>query len=235
MLKILICEDEKDWSDHFKNLIHEKFEKTALVRICSSENEIHVLEEKDQDFDVVLMDICLGDKNGITLAADLHQRHPGWKFIFVSGYIDEYIEGMFLKIRPYGVLKKPVNDGLFIRMLEMLSQDNPSEHGIVLKLYRGKIRKLLFDEIIYFESNKRIVNIHMTNGEEQCYEKLDNLEQQLPDSFLRCHKSFLVNMDKITGFLPNGIQLSDGTVASVSRTKLKESKQKYFQYLGMGL
>ena len=27
MLKILICEDEKDWSDHFKNLIHEKFEK----------------------------------------------------------------------------------------------------------------------------------------------------------------------------------------------------------------
>ena len=75
----------------------------------------------------------------------------------------------------------------------------------------------------------------MTNGEEQCYEKLDNLEQQLPDSFLRCHKSFLVNMDKITGFLPNGIQLSDGTVASVSRTKLKESKQKYFQYIGMGL
>lgn len=235
MLKILICEDEKDWADHLKNLIHEKFQKTSLIRICSSENDVRALEEKEQDFDVVLMDIRLGDKDGITLASDLHLRHPGWKFIFVSGYIDEYIEGMFLKIRPYGVLKKPVNDELFIRMLEMLSQDNPSVQGIVLKLYRGKIRKLLFDEIIYFESNKRIVNIHMTTGEEQCYEKLDNLEQQLPDSFLRCHKSFLVNMDKITGFFPSGIQLSDGTVASVSRTKLKESKSKYFQYIGMGL
>ena len=30
MLKILICEDEKDWSDHFKNLIHEKFEKPGI-------------------------------------------------------------------------------------------------------------------------------------------------------------------------------------------------------------
>lgn len=235
MLKILICDDEQDWADRLKDLISLKFKEPFQIKICSSQEELRILEEKESDFDVILMDICLGERNGITLAAELHEKHPKWKFIFVSGYIDKYVEGMFLKIRPSGVLKKPVNADLCIRMLEMISKEKQAEGGIVLKLYRGKIRKLSFDEIIYFESNKRIVTIHLTDGEEQCYDRLDNLEAQLPASFLRCHKSFLVNMDKITGFHTNGIELCDGTIAAVSRTKLKEAKEKYFHYIGMEL
>lgn len=235
MLKILICDDEQDWSDQLKNLINKSLEEQCLVWTCSTQEEVRALEKKNMDFDLVMMDICLGEKNGISLAAELHRKHPEWKFIFVSGYIDKYVEGMFLKIRPYGVLKKPVNGDLCIRMLNKIMEDKQSERGIVLKLYRGKIKKLPFDDIFYFESNKRIITIHMTYGDEQCYERLDKLEEQLPDSFLRCHKSYLVNMDKITGFLKNGIELCNGTMVSVSRTKMKESKEKYFHYMGMEL
>lgn len=235
MLKILICDDEQDWADQIQTLITENFKEPCQIRICSSQEEVLILEKNGTDFDVVLMDICLGEKNGINLAAELHQKHPEWNFIFISGYIDKYVEGMFLKIRPSGVLKKPVNGQLCIRMLEKISGERKSENGIVLKLYRGKIRKLAFDDIIYFESDKRIVTIHLTDGEEQCYEKLDNLESRLPGSFLRCHKSFLVNMDKITGFLKDSVELCNGTTASVSRTKIKESKEKYFHYIGMEL
>ena len=235
MLSILICEDEKEWAESIRTLILKNYGADAQVRVCLSKEELDREEKSGGEFDAVLMDIQLGGENGIELASELKNRHPQWQFIFVSGYIDEYLEGMFLSIRPAGVLRKPVDGDLCIRLLEKLSREKQSEQGILMKLYGGRIRKIPFKEINYFESDKRIVKIHLTGAEEQCYEKLDNLEKHLPDSFLRCHRSFLVNMDKITGFEKNKIKLSDGTTVDVSRMKMKDSRDKYIRYAGMRL
>lgn len=89
------------------------------------------------------------------------------------------------------------------------------------------------NEIRFIESNKRIVYIHTESGREQCYTSLNALETRLPENFLRCHKSFLVNMEKIKSFSRTGIILYSGEEISISRTKISESKRKYFTYIGM--
>ena len=49
--------------------------------------------------------------------------------------------------------------------------------------------------------------VYFGGKEERCYEKLDHLEKHLPDHFLRCHKSFLVNMDRIRNFEKHRLSL----------------------------
>lgn len=232
-MRILICEDEQIWQDKLTKLICDKFDQDSEIMCCTSPEEVYALGH--DVFDVVLMDIRLEDKNGIYLAAELKKQHPDWKFIFVSSYTDEYLEGIFLKIKPYGILKKPLDEKICIELLEMVKKDPAHKDAIALRLYGGKIIKFQTSEINYFESDKRIVKVHLTGRYEQCYEKLDFVEKQLSCSFVRCHKSFLVNMDKLRAFEKNTIELIDGTQIPVSRAKIKGVKEKYFKYIGMGL
>lgn len=235
VLKILICEDEKDWADYMEGLIHTRLEKDSSVTICHSGKEIYETTEKADEFDVALMDICLKDANGIAVAKDLQKKYPDVKIIFISGYVNEYLEGLFLKVRPYGILRKPLDEEICVKMLEKAWNDKKAERGIALKLQGGKVRNLRLKDIYYLESDKRIVIVHLKDGEEKCYERLDNIQERLPSSFLRCHKSFLVNMDKISSFQTKGVELLNGAVIDVSRTRMKETKTQYFQYIGMEL
>lgn len=65
---------------------------------------------------------------------------------------------------------------------------------------RRQYRYPFVDEILYLESDRHTVTLHMLDGSVlETAEKLGNLEKKIEDPrFLRCHQSFLVNMDHIT-------------------------------------
>ena len=62
--------------------------------------------------------------------------------------------------------------------------------------------------------------------------KLSDMEKLLPEYFLRCHQSYLVNMDRIRKFTLDGIVLIDGRVIPVSRARYTETKDKFLKNLG---
>ena len=96
---------------------------------------------------------------------------------------------------------------------------------------RNRISNIQIDAIRYAESNKRRVYIYTESGMVYCYGSLNDLEAQLPDYFLRCHKSFLVNMKKIERFNGNDLCLYTGEEIRVSRNKKVEARNKYMTYL----
>lgn len=61
------------------------------------------------------------------------------------------------------------------------------------------------DKIIYFESNNKKIQIHLQNETFYIYDTLDQLQQRLPEYFIRCHRGFIVNWKKI-----KRLQLSKG-------------------------
>lgn len=80
-------------------------------------------------------------------------------------------------------------------------------------------------QVLYFESKYRVINIHHKDGVGRFYHKLDNVEQEVAeicDFFVRCNKSYLVNMMYIKHFFLHQIEMTDGQIISISK-KYKEN------------
>lgn len=58
---------------------------------------------------------------------------------------------------------------------------------------RGDVRRIPYDQILFFEASNKRLNLHMLRKELPFSGTLEKLEQELPDTFIRVHKSFIVN------------------------------------------
>lgn len=75
---------------------------------------------------------------------------------------------------------------------------------------RGKVIKIRFDEITYIEASQNYVVIHMGKKNHLVYLTMKEIEDYLPaDKFIRVHKSYLINEEKVTSIDGNKIGLED--------------------------
>ena len=75
------------------------------------------------------------------------------------------------------------------------------EKGFIVVRSNRKSMRIEFDNLLYIESMADYIKIHLADGAElRSKEKISHLEKELPDSFIRIHRSFIVNKEKITSF-----------------------------------
>ena len=103
----------------------------------------------------------------------------------------------------------------------------------------GEITTIPLVDILYIESNKHKVFVHVRKHKTQpvtsyCfYSSLSSVEEQLSEKgFLRIQKSYLVNMRKIRKFSCSEAILEDGTILRVSEKNYAEQKKKYLIWRG---
>jgi DNA-binding LytR/AlgR family response regulator len=94
-----------------------------------------------------------------------------------------------------------------------------------------KERLINVSSISYLESSLHKVSVHTRTGVFETYAKLDDLQAQLPTSFARCHRSFLVNLVYVTSVDEGELRLYDGTVVPVSRRRAKQMQRSMLAYL----
>lgn len=89
-----------------------------------------------------------------------------------------------------------------------------------------KSSKIAYDEVIYIESLADYIRIHLTDGTSiHSKEKISHMENALPDSFLRIHRSFIVNLAKVSGFSREILEIG-GRELPISRTYRKGVVQR---------
>lgn len=85
--------------------------------------------------------------------------------------------------------------------------------------------RVSLDEIMYFQSDRRVTYIITEKGSKKCYGKLNDIERRLLDSnivFFRIHQSFLVNPQYVIAYFYDSIELLDGTILSISENRRKK-------------
>ena len=89
-----------------------------------------------------------------------------------------------------------------------------------------------YSQVSYITSSLHIVNFHKTDGSIlQCRGKLKDFEKQLDDStFLRCHQSFIVNMERVTGAENDSFHIGEHVIP-ISRSYNRNAHEKYDEYL----
>ena len=88
--------------------------------------------------------------------------------------------------------------------------------------------------ITYVESDRRKLHIHAGKDVLTTYATLDALMRDLPDTFVRCHKSFLVNMRYIAFIEATRIGLLSGEVVPVSQKRRRATQEAFARYVGVG-
>ena len=114
-----------------------------------------------------------------------------------------------------------LNDTLkdFIREGLDRTERNTGEDSFVMETKEGKTY-FPYDNIYYFESREKKIFIRLLNEEYGFYSTMDELEKLLPERFIRCHRSYIVNSEKIRRVLmsQNLIELVKDFVVPLSRT-----------------
>lgn len=105
------------------------------------------------------------------------------------------------------------------------------EKYFILESKKNTLR-IAYSDILYVMSDKRKAIIYQPNGRtDSLYCKLDEMEQQLDDRFIRCHQSYLINVQYIRGIDVDGFLMIDDIFIPISQKKYWASKRRYIQYI----
>lgn len=138
---------------------------------------------------------------------------------------------MFLRpeIAPSSLIFRPLSPTEVNRVAcEMLRSIYGNNKGCFVIERRGERQQIPWEQIYYFESREKKLFVRLRNEEIGFSGVLETLSETLPDSFQRCHRGFIVNMEKIdkVRFAENYIVLWDGLIIPLSRGYKRDIKER---------
>ncbi|MGV3505331.1 MAG: LytR/AlgR family response regulator transcription factor [Adhaeribacter sp.] len=207
-LKTVIIED-----DPFSAKVLEKFvqntEFLELTAICNSSLEASKLL-RAQPVDLLLLDVELPEMSGLDLLSTLNSDAL---VIMVSASRDYAVEAFEQNVIDY--LVKPVTYPRFLiaaqKALDRVKTNNQTtSNDFTFVKVEQKLVKIPFAEIHYIEALGDYVHIVANNKKTIVYATMKSIESKFPSNkFIRVHRSFIVNLDKIGAIEDNNILIGD--------------------------
>lgn len=179
------------------SLLEHYVEKTPFLELVfSTENPILALEYlQKNDSDLIFLDIQMPELTGINFMKIVGANQ---KYILTTAYSEYALEGYEHNVVDY--LLKPISFERFqksvLKAQERFSFPQEENTHFFVKS-SGQRHRIGFQEILYVESIKDYVNIRTESNEYIVLDTLKSMENQLSEKFVRIHKSFIVNLDKI--------------------------------------
>ena len=96
---------------------------------------------------------------------------------------------------------------------------------------RKETTRVNIREILYIETELRIVKIYTAKRAYRLYGKLDEIVKYLKDNFYRCHKSCVINLEMIERMEDGVIYFSDGQTVRIGQNNYRLTKNHYLRYL----
>lgn len=103
--KILIVEDEKNIRESSKIALKRYGYSVSTAK--NANEAIRIFEEKNGNFDILVSDIILPDKNGIDLAEELSLKNPNLTILLSSGHIKSKSQWQDIIGKDFPILQKP--------------------------------------------------------------------------------------------------------------------------------
>lgn len=229
MLKIAICEDSEIFVEIIKKNIETILKVPYELRSFLSGREfMDSLPEMGCPYDIVFLDISLGDDtvSGIELGQMINGENPRTQLIFISQYL-EYASDVYSTKHTYFIYKNRLNEYLPAALdaaLKNLQSDEEQYFTIRIKHSHFRIP---VNDILYLERNLRETIIHTRTETYTVRDKLTVLIEQLPEFFVCCHRSFLVNLHAVSRLQHAEITLTTGQQIPVSRAHYDDVKKAF--------
>lgn len=199
-MRILLADDERPARSELRSLLEELSAQSVFVEAASGEEAIDSMSK--MDFDVLFVDMDLGDMLGTTVASAASRLQPEVPVIFATAYSDYAIRAFELGALDY--ILKPFDPKRVAQAIERI-RDGKIQKPEIPKLEKlpvncdKKTILLPFNEVLYIETRSRGSTIHAKGGVYESGASIGSLEQRLAGCpFFRIHKSYLVNLTYVS-------------------------------------
>ena len=228
-MNILVCDDDFSIANSIAKYIKNKFKHEVFVSINREEalNIIH-----SGNIDLLIIDIVLKDDNGIFLAEDIQKIQPNIKTIFITDYGNVYYENIYEHITPQGFLEKPIQYNILNFFIKQAENEYKKKTAKLKISYDFKEYLITVDDILYIQSSKRVCEIITNDKTYRCYKKLSDFLKELPEYFVRCHQSYIVNTKYIASYQSGQFTLTNGAIIPISDSYAKDAKNLYLMNFG---
>lgn len=181
--------------------------------------------------ELLLVHIEENAEKQLKAAEKLQLCFPYLKLIFLSDTINN-ITKIFCT-HPSNFLVLPVSKEKLTRSLDRaIKQIEEEDKSCFAVSFKSNIFRIRVREILYFESTKRTVTLHSREESWVVYRKLNDIQKQMPDYFVRSHQSYLVNMNEVDRMHSLVIELKNGERLPISRPKCQEVKERFREFCG---
>lgn len=179
--------------------------------------------------DILIINTDLGIESGIEIAKNIRRNYSNLKIIFIAPLI-EHAKNIF-EVEPIYLLVKPIDMESLKKSLNIAIKSIEKDKPRLISLYkRGKVITINLRNVIYIESVKRQIIIHEFDNNTKVYYKLKDLETNLPNNFVRCHQSYIVNMDNIKLLDMNSFLLKTDIKIPISQSRYSKTKETFKNY-----
>lgn len=240
MIKVLLFEDSLDDVEQIKSsFTATNFEIVGVANELSQGLEMF----STLDFDIVIIDIFLNNKpEGIQLANEINNSPIKKPFIFLTSSIEKNIFDSAKSTQPFNYLIKPFNKMELLFSIELAIEKFAAESGAFIEkkpvfcnncffVKKGEsLIKITLDEINFVVVEGQYCKMITDKGEFLIQVSLNQFSEELPDGhFLRTHRNYLVNLNKIEEVYPNDnlILLKNKDKVLISRRLKSELVGKY--------
>lgn len=225
MLNFVICDDNKNMLNKLNKMFDTVFISNNIDAsiIFQSTNPKEILDfAKSHTVDAFILDIQLkSNMNGLDLAEKIREFNKDCYIIFTTGHLEYSL--VAYKLKTFDYIAKPITlERLEETVLRLVEDIN----GQPKKYIKIDSKNTLVDEneILYIKREGMKLIYHTTSKDYESYSSFAKMEELLPKNFIRCHKSFVVNINKIIHVEPvsNTIYFNDDSSCEIGPKYKKE-------------
>ena len=232
-MNIALVEDNPRDADNFRKALAScaaEMEFDYILDVFSDGDEFFSIFTPGK-YELIFLDNYVKNEMGIAIARQIRKRDDDAAIAFITMSPDFALTSYEVDALHYII--KPVQlDELaevFRRWRKMPESPNPPSVSVVSG---WKNITLPTSSILFIEVNHKVLTIHTNTREIRTYMGIDHMESMLPsEKFLRSHRSFLVNMDKIAMFQADEFVLKSGEHIPIRHNGGKDVKKRYIEYI----
>lgn len=228
-MRIAIVDDQEKWRICVEELIRKHYGQNVpqIDQFDCGES----FYDKDE-YDVVFMDIEMGQMDGFETAKRYKQNNEEALILFLTTHVELSRRGYMVNAFRY--IDKACIVEEIEEALNSIDELPKKDRMIAFHVVNMAEMHVRVRDILFVETDKRNIIVHTVECDYISNRGIDEVEEELKDcGFFRCHKSYLVNLERVRKIDRIYAYFGNGTKAMISTRKYIEMKERFFAYNSM--
>ena len=223
MIKIAVIEDISVFQRELERALISGFEdhESPDIDIYANGESFLAASYNGQPYAALFIDIELPGLSGMDIAKAVRKNGYMGMIVFTTSHEQFVYEGY--EVEAFRYLLKPVKDSDIQACVKRILQDK-NKCSLVFS-FGKKQYSIEYDEIIYISCCGHYITIHTKQEEYEWKYSLKELEPSLPEQFVRCHRSFIINLEYLRKIERKQLLMKDGAEIDIAPGYLDRVRQ----------